>query len=164
MRGMAREYAAGNSLGPGWHESAGIFGCPVGGSVADGAVRPGRGMACSRAEARLNFSTPKAGDPEDAGSTGVPLGCAVHQGGTAAAGSGGGHDPQLDRRAVELGQVVRRGGTASQAPLAAKRPDWGDGSAPTPYWRSRMASRSRRGGDVSLRRPGNSPSRSVMKP
>ncbi len=30
-----------NSLGPGWHESAGIFGCPVGGSVADGAVRPG---------------------------------------------------------------------------------------------------------------------------
>ena len=27
-------------LGPGWHE-AGIFGCPVGGSVADGAVRPG---------------------------------------------------------------------------------------------------------------------------
>ena len=41
MRGMAREYAAGNSLGPGWRESAGIFGCPVGGSVADGAVRPG---------------------------------------------------------------------------------------------------------------------------
>ena len=41
MRGMAREYAAGNSLGPGWHESAGIFGCPVGGSVADGAVRQG---------------------------------------------------------------------------------------------------------------------------
>ena len=35
MRGMAREYAAGNSLGPGWRESAGIFGCPVGGSVAD---------------------------------------------------------------------------------------------------------------------------------
>ena len=29
MRGMAREYAAGNSLGPGWRESAGIFGCPV---------------------------------------------------------------------------------------------------------------------------------------
>ena len=56
MRGMAREYAAGNSLGPGWHESAGIFGCPVGGSVADGAVRPGVGMARSRAKARLNFS------------------------------------------------------------------------------------------------------------
>ena len=35
------ESAAGNSLGPGWRESAGIFGCPVGGSVADGAVRPG---------------------------------------------------------------------------------------------------------------------------
>ena len=41
MRGMARGYAAGNSLGPGWRESAGIFGCPVGGSVADGAVRLG---------------------------------------------------------------------------------------------------------------------------
>ena len=41
MRGMAREYAAGNPLGPGWRESAGIFGCPVGGWVADGAVRPG---------------------------------------------------------------------------------------------------------------------------
>ena len=39
--GWRREYAAGNSLGPGWRESAGIFGCPVGGSVADGAVRPG---------------------------------------------------------------------------------------------------------------------------
>ena len=30
-----------DALGPGWRESAGIFGCPVGGSVADGAVRPG---------------------------------------------------------------------------------------------------------------------------
>ena len=56
MRGMAREYAAGNSFGPGWRESAGIFGCPVGGSVADGAVRPGVDMARSRAKARLNFS------------------------------------------------------------------------------------------------------------
>ena len=41
MRGMAREYAAGNSLGPGWRESAGIFGCPVGGSPT---VPSGRGV------------------------------------------------------------------------------------------------------------------------
>ena len=41
MRGMAREYAAGNARGPGWREFAGTFGCAVGSSVADGAVRPG---------------------------------------------------------------------------------------------------------------------------
>ena len=51
MRGMAREYAAGNSLGPGWRESAGIFGCPVGGSptVPSGrewnGSQPGQGAA-----------------------------------------------------------------------------------------------------------------------
>ena len=57
-----------------WRESAGIFGCPVGGSVADGAVRPGVRMARSRAKARLNFSAQWPDDPEDAGSTGVPSG------------------------------------------------------------------------------------------
>ena len=36
-----RENTQQGTLGPGWRESAGIFGCPVGGSVADGAVRPG---------------------------------------------------------------------------------------------------------------------------
>ena len=41
VRGMVREYTAGNSRGPGWREFAGIFGCAVGSSVADGAVRPG---------------------------------------------------------------------------------------------------------------------------
>ena len=56
MRGMAREYAAGNSLGPGWHESAGIFGCPVGGSGRRRCRQAGSGMARSRAKARLNFS------------------------------------------------------------------------------------------------------------
>ena len=51
MRGMAREYAAGNSLGPGRRESAGIFGCPVGGSptVPSGrewnGSQPGQGAA-----------------------------------------------------------------------------------------------------------------------
>ena len=39
MRGMVREYTAGNSRGPGWREFAGTFGCAVGSSVADGAVR-----------------------------------------------------------------------------------------------------------------------------
>ena len=73
MRGMAREYAAGNSLGPGWHESAGIFGCPVGGSVADGAVRPGVEWLAAGPR-RGCTSQPKASDPEDAGSTGVPSG------------------------------------------------------------------------------------------
>ena len=41
MRGMVREYTAGNSRGPGWREFAGTFGCAVGSSVADGAVKPG---------------------------------------------------------------------------------------------------------------------------
>ena len=61
MRGMAREYAAGNSLGPGWRESAGIFGCPVDGSVADGAVRPGVEWTKRRQhewEAEGNYATP----------------------------------------------------------------------------------------------------------
>ena len=56
MRGMAREYAAGNSLGPGWRESAGIFGCPVGGLGRRRCRQAGSGMARSRAKARLNFS------------------------------------------------------------------------------------------------------------
>ena len=35
MRGMAREYAAGNARRPDWREFAGTFGWPDGGSVAD---------------------------------------------------------------------------------------------------------------------------------
>ena len=41
MRGMAREYAAGDSRGLGWREFAGTFGCPWGDSGTDVAVRPG---------------------------------------------------------------------------------------------------------------------------
>ena len=37
----AGQHAVGDHPGPGWHEFAGTFGWPVGGSVADGAVRPG---------------------------------------------------------------------------------------------------------------------------
>ena len=42
MRGMAREYAAGNSRGPGWREFPGTL----------GQLQAGSGMACSRAMAR----------------------------------------------------------------------------------------------------------------
>ena len=46
MRGMAREYAAGNYRGPGWREFAGTLGQLQAGRQA------GSGMACSRAMAR----------------------------------------------------------------------------------------------------------------
>ena len=52
MRGMAREYAAGNSRGPDWREFAGTFGWLDGGSVADrssgwewNGSQPGQGAA-----------------------------------------------------------------------------------------------------------------------
>ena len=52
MRGMAREYAAGDSRGPVWREFAGTFGCPLGGSVAGwpsggewNRLQPGEGAA-----------------------------------------------------------------------------------------------------------------------
>ena len=51
MRGMAREYAAGNARGPGWREFAGTL----------GQLQPGRqagsGMARSRAKARVNWDS-----------------------------------------------------------------------------------------------------------
>ena len=49
MRGMAREYAAGDSRGPGWREFAGTLGQLQAGRQA------GNGMARSRAKARLNW-------------------------------------------------------------------------------------------------------------
>ena len=49
MRGMAREYAAGDSRGPEWREFAGTLGQLQAGRQA------GNGMACSRAKARLNW-------------------------------------------------------------------------------------------------------------
>ena len=47
--GMAREYAAGNSRGPGWREFAGTLGQLQAGRQA------GSGMARSRARVQLNF-------------------------------------------------------------------------------------------------------------
>ena len=49
MRGMARGYAAGDSRGPGWREIAGTLGQLQAGRQA------GNGMACRRAKARLNW-------------------------------------------------------------------------------------------------------------
>ena len=51
MRGMAREYAAGNARGPGWREFAGTLGQLQAGRQA------GSGMARSRARARLNWDS-----------------------------------------------------------------------------------------------------------
>ena len=61
-------------------------------------------------------------------------------------------------RAVQRARLWAIVWTASQAPLAAKRPE-GRWFSPTPYLRSRMAFSSRRWCSSS-----NSPSRSVMKP
>ena len=51
MRGMAREYAAGNARGPGWREFAGTLGQLQAGRQA------GSGMARSRAKARVNWDS-----------------------------------------------------------------------------------------------------------
>ena len=57
MRGMAREYAAGNSRGPGWREFAGKLGQLQAGSQA------GTGMARSRGHgaSELGFPRPMLG-------------------------------------------------------------------------------------------------------
>ena len=51
MRGMAREYAAGNARGPGWREFAGTLGQSQAGRQA------WSGMARSRAKARVNWDS-----------------------------------------------------------------------------------------------------------
>ena len=62
MPGMVREYTGGNSRGPGWREFAGIFGCAVGSSVADGAVRPGvEWLAVGPGATELGFPGPALG-------------------------------------------------------------------------------------------------------
>ena len=37
----AGHHACGNNRGPGWRDSVGTFGCPAGGTVADGVVKSG---------------------------------------------------------------------------------------------------------------------------
>ena len=56
MRGMAREYAAGNSLGPGWARVCGDLRLSGGWVGRRRCRQAGSGMARSRAKARLNFS------------------------------------------------------------------------------------------------------------
>ena len=118
MRGMAREYAAGNSLGPGWRESAGIFGCPVGGSptVPSGrewnGSQPGQGAAellSPRPAIRKMQGQPacRAGEPSGQGEEPPPEGL------------GGGY-PLAQTDASRLARLWAITWTASQAPLAAK--------------------------------------------
>ena len=159
MRGMAREYAAGNSLGPGWHESAGIFGCPVGGVGHRRCRQAGNGMARSRAKARLNFSA----QGQRSGR------CRVNR--RAERVSRPAREKNRRRRVLVVAirsprpiRAVQRARlwaivwTASQAPLAAKRPE-GRWFSPTPYLRSRMAfSISAWGGD------GQPPVRATPRP
>ena len=124
MRGMAREYAAGDSRGLGWRELAGTIGCPLGGPVAgrpsggewDGS-QPGQGAA------ELGFPGPmlgkmqseaarRAGDPSGQGEEPPPEGL-------------GGHESARPEpmRAVQRARLWAITCTANQAPLAANRPD-----------------------------------------
>ena len=133
MRGMAREYAAGNARGPGWREFAGTLGQLQAGRQA------GSGMARSRAKARVNWDSQgqrrgrcrvraarRAGDPSHQSEDPPPEGL-------------GGYGPFAQtNRAVQRARLWAITWTASQAPLAAKRPD-GMWFSPTPYLRSRMA-------------------------
>ena len=90
MRGMAREYAAGDSRGPDWREFAGTFGCPLGGPVAGrpsggewNGSQPGQGAT------ELGFPGPalwqmqgeaacRAGEPSGQGEEPPPEGLGGH--------------------------------------------------------------------------------------
>ena len=158
------EDAARGARGADWREFAGTFGWAGGGSVADGRRQAGSGIARSRARARLNWV-----------SQGQRCGrCRVRR--RAERVSRPAREKNRRRRVLVVAicsprpiRAVQRARlwaitcTASQAPLAAKRPD-GMWFRPTPYLRSRMAfsiSAWRRWSASSSR---VSPSRSVMKP
>ena len=133
MRGMAREYAAGNARGPGWREFAGTLGQSQAGRQA------GSGMARSRAKARVNWD-----------SQGQRRGrCRVRRRAERVIRPTRAKTRRLrvlvvtvrsprPIRAVQRARLCAITCTASQAPLAAKRPD-GMWFSPTPYLRSRMA-------------------------
>ena len=142
----------------------GAFGWPDGGSVADGRRQAGSGMARSRARARLNFS-----------SHGHRLGrCRVNRRAERVSRPARAKNRRRrvlvvairsprPSRAVQRARLWAIACTASQAALAAKRPE-GRWFSPTPYLRSRMAfsiSAWRRWPASSSR---VSPSRPVMKP
>ena len=125
--------------GPGWRELAGTFSWPDVGTVADGRRQAGSGMARSRAGARLTFSC-----------RGQRLGrCRVSR----RAGRVSRPAREKNRRRSVLVVAIRSPRpmraaqrarlwastcTASQAALAAKRPE-GMWFRPTPCLRSQMA-------------------------
>ena len=164
MRGMAREYAAGDSRGLGWREFAGTFGCPLGGPVAG---RPSGGEwngSRSRARARLNWV-----------SQGQCLGrCKVRRRAERVIRPARAKNRRRrvlvvticspkPMRAVQRARLWAITCTANQAPLAANRPD-GMWFSPTPYLRSRMAFRVSAWRRWSASSSRVSPSRSVMRP
>ena len=145
------------------HESAGIFGCPVGGSVAVRCRQAGStGMLAGRAKApellsprqrsgrcRVNRRAERVSRPaREKNRRRRVLVVAIRS--------------PRPIRAVERARLWTIVWTASQAPLAAKRPE-GRWFSPTPYLRSRMAFSISAGGE-SASSSSNSPSRSVMKP
>ena len=134
MRGMAMRIRCRGLSRPGWREIAGTLGQLQAGRQA------GNGMACSRAKARLNWV-----------SQGQRRGrCKVRRRAERVIRPTRAktrrlrvlvmHDPLAhDQSAlVQRARLCAITCTASQAPLAAKRPE-GRWFSPTPYLRSRMA-------------------------
>ena len=163
-RARCRGEDAARDTRTGWRELAGTLGWPVDGSVADGRRQAGSGIACSRARARLNCS-----------SQGQRRGrCRVNRRAERVSRPARAKNRRRrvlvvticsprPRRAVQRARLCAITCTASQAPLAAKRPE-GRWFSPTPYLRSRIAfsiSAWRRWSASSSR---VSPHRSVMKP
>ena len=153
MRGMARGYAAGDSRGPGWREIAGTLGQLQAGRQA------GSGMACSRAKARLNWV-----------SQGQRRGrCKVRRRAERVIRPTRAKTRRLrvlvitvrsprPIRAVQRARLCAITWTASQAPLAAKRPE-GRWFSPTPYLRSRIAFSTARRSVRDVRAPAPVPER-----
>ena len=134
------EDAARGARGADWREFAGTFGWADGGSVADGRRQAGSGIARSRARARLNWV-----------SQGQRRGrCRVNRRAERVSRPAKGEEPSSEGswwsrsarprpiRAVQRARLWAITCTASQAPLAAKRPE-GRWFSPTPYLRSRIA-------------------------
>ena len=132
------EDAARGARRPDWREFAGTFGWPDGGSVADRSSgwEWNRSQPCQGAT-ELGFPRPalwqmqseaarRAGDPSGQGEEPPPRVLVVAI-----------CSPR-PIRAVQRARLCAITCTASQAPLAAKRPD-GMWFSPTPYLRSRMA-------------------------
>ena len=155
MRGRRENTQQGTLSGPGWPSLRDLR--LSGGWVGRRRCRQaGSGMARSRAKARLNLSPRpairkmqgqpacRAGEPSGQGEEPPPegLGVAIRS--------------PRPIRAVQRARLWAIVWTASQAPLAAKRPE-GRWFSPTPYLRSRMAF-SRRGGD------GQPPVRATPRP